>query len=865
MELIERNKFLAALEGVFEKIVEGEGHCILLAGEAGIGKTSLIKAFSKQKKNDCNIYQGTCDSLFTPRPLAPLYDIIGQINNDLWPNDDQAVDRVKMFSKLFNELRNQDKPTLVIFEDIHWADEATLDFIKFFARRIAQIRCLFIISYRDNEVNAQYPLRNLLGQLPSDSFTTLQLLPLSRQAVEALASEKGYSGEDVYSISGGNPFYVNEILASYSPGIPENIKDSILALYNTLDDKIKGVWSALSVIPAGFEVAYLERMEPEYETVIENCLLAKIIVLDNGVIFFKHELYRRTIEASLSPVLRVALNKRILDLFLEDFEQNQEIERIIHHAKNANEHQLVIKYAPLAAGQAAAVGAHIESARLYYMAISCYNGDDKDVLAKLYEPYAYECYLTNQLKEAIAYQEKLLAIRQEQDDKEQMGNSFRFLSRLWWFEGNHKQSEHYAYRAIKALGEHSSSKATAMAFSNMSQLKMLSDQNALSIFWGEKAITLAKELKDDETLSHALNNVGSAYLKVPASKQQGIDMLMKSLEIALKKSYHEHAARAYINLIGNSIILKDYEFAEKASEEGIQYCMDRDLDSWAAYMLSCKARLLLETGNWEQAYAIADKLLANKSYTSIVIIPALTVIATIKMRRGDTDALPLLLEASDLAFEAMELQRIIPVLAALLEYEWLTGERVVEKEMFESALNLLTDTDAEHYKQEFDFWVTKVQKNNYQAKVFYDAYKISDTKAKVKSVAPSEESGCRYAHAIKLFDGGIADKKMAINIIHGLGANRVYEKMKADMRTSGIKNIPRGMRKSTLENPANLTRRELDILFLLKEGLQNKEIAERLFISAKTVDHHISSILFKLDAKSRAKAVTEAVRLEIIK
>lgn len=865
MELIERNKFLAALAAGFEKIVEGEGHCVLLAGEAGIGKTSLIKAFSKLKRNDCNIYQGTCDSLFTPRPLAPVYDIIGQINNELWPNGDGAVDRVKMFSKLFNELRNQDQPTLVIFEDIHWADEATLDFIKFFARRIAQIRCLFIVSYRDNEVNAQHSLRHVFGQLPPDSFTTLQLLPLSRAAVEALAAEKGYNGEDVYSITGGNPFYVNEILASYSPGIPENVKDSILALYNTLDDKTKRVWSTLSVIPAGFEIAYLKKMEPGYETAIENCLLAKIIILDNGVIFFKHELYRRTVEASLSPVLRVALNKRILDLFLGDFERNQEIERIIHHAKNANEYRLVMKYAPLAAGQAAAVGSHMESARLYHMAITSYDGGDKDVLAKLYEFYAYECYLTNQLKDAIAYQGKLLAIRQEQGNKEQTGDSLRFLSRLWWFEGNRRQAEYYAYRAIAVLGEHGSSKAAAMAFSNMSQLKMLSDQNALSIFWGEKAIALAKELKDDETLSHALNNVGSAYLQMPASKEKGIDLMMKSLEIALKNSYHEHAARAYVNLVVNNIILKDYEFAEKAIEEGIQYCMERDLDPWAAYLLSYKARLLLETGNWEQAYTIADKLLANKSYTSIVIIPALTVVAAIKMRRGDTGALPLLQEAARLAFEAMELQRIIPVLAALLEYEWLTGERFVEKEMLESAVNLLTDTEAEHYKQEFDFWLSKIQHANYNAKVFYGAYSMHDAKAKAEGAAQTGQPGCRYAQAIKLFDGGMADKKMAINIIHSLGAKRVYEKMKAEMRTSGIKNIPRGMRRSTLENPANLTRRELDILFLLKEGLQNKEIAERLFIAAKTVDHHISSILFKLDAKSRAKAVTEAIRLAIIK
>ena len=214
------------------------------------------------KKNDCYIYQGTCDALFTPRPLSPLYDIAWQMNSDLWENTSE--DRPgRIIYRIFYELESKRKK-VIVFEDIHWADEATLDFIKFFARRITQLRCLFILTYRDDEIHSHHPLRNVLGQLPPDSFTRLQLTPLSREAVEKMAAEKGYNGEDVYSISGGNPFYVNEILASYSPGIPDNIKDSILSVYNQQDEKTKQVWKILSVIPTGFEIKYLEKMEPSY-------------------------------------------------------------------------------------------------------------------------------------------------------------------------------------------------------------------------------------------------------------------------------------------------------------------------------------------------------------------------------------------------------------------------------------------------------------------------------------------------------------------------------------------------------------------------------------------------------------------------
>jgi len=105
---------------------------------------------------------------------------------------------LNFFTNFFNELKNQKKNTILVFEDIHWADEATMDFIKFLARRITQLPCLFILTYRDNEIHLNHPLRNVLGQLSPDSFTRIELPPLSREAVEKMSTEKGYNGEDVY-------------------------------------------------------------------------------------------------------------------------------------------------------------------------------------------------------------------------------------------------------------------------------------------------------------------------------------------------------------------------------------------------------------------------------------------------------------------------------------------------------------------------------------------------------------------------------------------------------------------------------------------------------------------------------------------
>ena len=865
MALIEREGLLASLQQHFENISNGEGHCVFISGEAGIGKTALVKAFCKKQSDECSIYQGSCDALFTPRPLAPLYDILWQVNKERWPTSPSSEERSALFANFFHELSTKKGRVLIVFEDIHWADEGTLDFIRFFARRINQLSCLFILTYRDDEVHTRHPLRNVLGQLPPDSFTKRVVTPLSKQAVVEMATKKGYSGEDVYSISGGNPFYVNEILASYSPGVPDNIKDSILSVYERQKEGTKNAWQIWSVMPEGLEVDRVARLKSALGKAIDHCFAISVIIVQNDKVVFKHELYRRTIEESLTLFKRLELNKLMLELFRDSFEEKGEIERILHYAKNANEKELVVKYAEKAAQKAASICAHMEASKLYLTAIEYFEGNDSNQLAEFYKAYAYECYLSNQIKEAIIFTEKVLNNSKENADIEKIGDSLRFLSRLWWFNGNRKNAESFAWQAIEVLKDQPPSSIKAMAFSNISQLKMLSNEPAECILWGEKAIAMSKELSNEEILCHALNNVGSVQMFIPSSEPKGIIMLQQSLKIALKYGYHEHAARAYTNLAVGLIKIKDYTFAGKTLDEGIQYCEEGDLNSWGVYMLSWKGRLKLETGQWGEACSIAGNLLKNENQLAIIKITALIVVAKITMRIGDSDVLALLLEAKTRSFETMELQRIIPSMVALLEYEWLTGNLIIDRNEIEQTSVLMQQTGIEFEKNEFAFWMKKAGRHFIAGKITAELYDTSNAAKTLKAASFWENAGCLYEQALLLFEGNENDKRKAIIIMQDLNANAVYEKMKKEMKNSGIKNIPRGIRKSTRSNAAFLTFREMDVLRLLKEDMQNKEIAAQLYISAKTVDHHISSILSKLDANSRSKAVSEAIRAGILK
>lgn len=864
MELIEREEFLSALNRGFKNASLGEGHCFFIKGEAGIGKTFLVKTFLKEIEDESVQYIGACDSLFTPRPLAPLYDLALQINEDWVAEIETISSRTELFTKFVRGVTHTLRPVIVVFEDIHWADEATLDFVKFFARRISRTKCLFILTMRDEEIGRQHSLRNIFGDLAPDTFTRLELTPLSRGAVQKLADEKGYDGENLYNVSGGNPFYVNEILASYSPGIPENVKDSILSVYNRLGEEAKNVWQFLSIIPEGLEITRLYDIDEAWDEAIGSCIAMRILVIKNNKIYFKHELYRRTIESSLSPFKRIALNKNLLQLLLVPFEETGEIEKIVHHAKNANENKLVVQYAPLAAKQAASVGAHVEASKLFLTAIEYSEENDIEQLVKFYEDYAYECYLTGQIKEAIIYAKKALNILNEKNDLEKIANCIRLLSRLWWINGNRKKAEEYAGKAIETLHQHSPSRAKAMALSNMSQLKMLSDQSDECIRWGEEAISMAKELSDPETLSHALNNVGTVYMRKDKTRAKGLEFLQQSLQIALKNSFEEHAARAYTNLGSNAVEMKDYEFAKKIIEEGNQYCEERNLESWFNYLLVYTARLNLETGNWNEAFYLAGSLIKKEEQTPIVKIGALVIVAIIKMRQGEDDILPLLTEAKEKAFESMEQQRIIPALVAMLEYEWLKGSRIIQKKELDHAIDLIRHTGNKYENGEFCYWLFKSRKEVVQTPEVYKGYEVSTKTQALSAAGVWEQLGCPYEQALLLFEGTEDDKRKAIAIMQKLGASAVYEKLKMQMRSAGIKKIPRGLRQSTKTNPAQLTNRELDVLHLLKNGTQNKEIAQTLFISPKTVDHHISSILFKLDVSSRSKAVTEAARLGIL-
>ncbi len=866
MELLERETYLAELSRLYKNVQAGVGHTIFLMGEAGIGKTSLLNSFLTSSEKDSIVLTGACDSLFTPRPLGPLFDIASQLDEEFANLLTSEKDRAVVFSSLITKLSSLRKTVVLVFEDVHWADDATFDLIKFLSRRINKICCLFIVSFRDNEISGKHSMTAMYGDLPVTHFSKISLNRFSKSMVDELANNsQKISGDQLFQLTNGNPFYVMEILSHPNHmGIPERIKDSILSRFHSRNEMTKTLWEFLSVLPsAKIEIGLLNYIEDKFGSCMDECISAGIIISRPGQLSFNHELFRITIEESLSHAKRKNLHKTILQI-LKDV-GNANLSQLVHHAKYAEEFGLVSDLAPRAAKMASDVGAHREAATLYSMAIDVAEIGSFSQ-AELYERHAYECYLTYQLPAAIASQQQALTIWRNRSQSLREGDALRFLSRLWWFAGDRSQAVQFGSMAIEVLDKlENALRERAWAYSNFAQLQMLSETTVGALHWGNQAIELAKDINDKEILSHALNNVGSAMLRTPLQQELGEKYLRESLDIALKAKFQEHAARSYVNLGFTFYVIKQYEKAKEALALGIKYCEEQDLDFLRYYMLGTMASVDLETGRWHEAETIASKLHNNPQHGLVKILATL-VLAKLAMRRGQFEkAETLISEIKSPVMATNELQRIIPLIAAELELAWLTGKRVDIAPLEELEQTLLFTKDKSWFYSDYIYWKHRLSilKPGATGTILTPLkFEISgDWQSASKAW---EQLGSSYEQALASMNGNEESQLNSFRILEGLGATAAVNRYKNKFKSTGGKNIPKGPRESTLNNPGQLTDRQIDILKLLKSGLQNKEIAEKLFISPKTVDHHISAILAKLEVNSRAKAVVEAQKLGIL-
>ena len=863
MLLLERDPLLSELTQSLAQAAAGQSHTVLVTGEAGIGKTSLVESFVLQHATDMHILWGTCETLFTPRPLGPLYDIAPHMGlafrERLIAGE---TGRSDLFAALLQDLRECAQPTIFVLEDIHWADEGTLDLIKFLGRRLHRLRLLLILTYRDDEIGPDHPLRLVIGDLPSQATRRIRLLPLSEAAVARMAAPTRHPTHAVYRATGGNPFFVTELLATATMEVPATVSDAVLARAARLSPSARSLLDLASVIPNRMEPWLLPAIFPAATAALNECFTSGMFLADRDFVSFRHELARQAIESALTPPQRHAAHMQVLHAWLAYGVEPDHYARVLHHAVQAQERDVIVQFAPLAAQYAINHCAHQEPAAHYATLLKYAPALAPSERATWLEAYAYECYLTGQISAAEESRRKALALWVQAQRPDKAGPNLRWLSRLNWFLGRSAEAERYAMQAVQVLAALPPSPELAMAYSNVAQLRMLAEDTAEAVDWGNRAIAMAEEFGDPLTLVHALNNVGTAELNV--GTEAGRAKLERSLALALEHGFEEHVARAYANLVSVAVVWHDYAQATNYLTEGIAYTTENDLDSWVAYLRSWQARALFETGNWDAAAREASTILSNSRTAPVSKITALVVLGMIRVRRDDPGGGELLTEAHDLAQRTGELQRIVPVAVARAEAAWLGQQRDDCRAATQSAFALTLTHDNPWARGEVAYWLWRAAALGEVPAAIAQPFAqqiAGDWRAAALTWA---RLGCPYEQAMALADGDEAAQRQALLLFEDLHARPAADLVRQRLRAQGIRQIPRGPRATTQKNPLGLTNRQLEVLTFLASGQHNAAIARQLFTSTKTIDHHVSAILLKFGAQTRAEAITKAYQLGII-
>jgi DNA-binding CsgD family transcriptional regulator len=861
MMLLERTGQLEELSRHLEEAAAGHGRVVLIGGEAGVGKSTLVNAFCERAGTTAQFMRATCDALSPPDPYGPLLDIGPALGIDPRQLLASTPRRDELFHIVLNALKAQTETTVIVGEDAHWSDESSIDFLRFLSRRIDGLSLLVLVTYRDDQLGPRHPLQRLLGDLASViSVHRLALAPLSEDAVRLLASGSEHDPAELYRRSNGNPFYVTEVLATNEVGVPRTVSDAVLARAARLPDDARAVLDVAAVIGSVIEAGLLLRVAGPVVDAMEECISAGLLHSSGDGLAFRHEIGRDAILANVAAPRRRLLHQRILEALLAEPSTASDFARLAYHAEAAGDVPATQTYALAAANQASTLHAYHEAAAQYARGLRAADGLDEHEHALLLEAYAYTCYLSAQGDAAIEARLGAIERWRRLGNPLKEGENLRWLSRVYWFQGRNADAQRAGTAALELLERLPPGPQLAMAYSNMSQLKMLTWEVTEAVSWGTRAIALAEQLGEQETLVHALTNVGTALGIV--GERAGFAQLERAYRLAVEDGFVDHAGRASTNLAWTHLEHYWLDEAEHYLQAAIDYATEFDLDNYRWYLTAGRAIVRCYRGDWSGAMGDIDQTLRVPVLSPLTRIVALTVRGQILARQGDAAAMVALDEALDLAQQTGELQRLGRVRLARSEAAWFAGDMDAALAEAESIRSLVERVGTPWVRGELALCRQRAGASDVSPEGVAEPFAHMLAGEWPQAAEAWKRIGCRfeYAYVLARSDDETAIRE-AESIFTELGAVPAKAWALRRLREIGVRSVQRGPRSSTQANPAGLTVRELEVLELLSAGLSNADIAERLFISRKTAGHHVSAILAKLGVESRTAAALRAAKL----
>jgi DNA-binding CsgD family transcriptional regulator/tetratricopeptide (TPR) repeat protein len=853
MRLLERDADLAVLQEVLQAAAGGHGSVVLVSGEAGIGKTALVDSFLTGAGGEVRRWRGACDDLLAPRPLGPFRDIARVAGGELAAALARG-DHDEVYEAVLEALDHPLATTVLLVEDIHWADDASLDLLRYVARRIHRRRGVLLLTYRDDELVATDPLQRMLGTLTGVPVHRIRLRPLSLLAVAELLGSRELDAGVVQQLTGGNPFYVTELLGAPGSAVPPTVVDAVHARLGRLSEAGRAAAEQVSIVPTALDHELATRLvdagplaEAEEHGVLE---------VQVHVVRFRHELARRAVEDSLPRMRQVQLHERLLDALLASGDPDPA--RVVHHAVRAGDVERLVAYGHLAARDAAGAGAHRQAVAHYAALLPHLDRFEVGERAELLEAHALESYLVGDGAQAVRSQQEACTLRRRLGDEVALGTNLLWLARHHWWNGERAAAEDATAEAIDLLERHGTpGPELAMAYSRRAQLLMLAFDDAAAIPWAERAVALARELGDQRVLAHALCNLGTSRWQL--GDEEGADVLAESLSVALSIGAAEDACRSYTNTLWGYFRDHRHDEAIRIGQEAIAFAEDTEQTGFAAYLRGSLSMSLLDTGQLHDAERTARAVISS-GVDYIGLLPALIVLGRVLSRRGEEDADAVLRRAWQLAERAAELQRLAPAVVALAERAWLTGAPDPPLEQLAQVQALAEQRGQQQHVDEIGYWRWKLGVPVHLGSDSGWALQVRGDWA--AAARWWEQRRQPYERALALSESDVPDALLeALRLLEELSAAPVVRKVRGRLRDLGAHRIPRGPAAATRTNPAGLTARELEVFELLADGRTNRQIADQLVVSIRTVDHHVSTVLRKLGVTTRQEAAAKGASL----
>ena len=858
MRVLEREHILTSLAEYGRAAREGEGRLVLVSGEAGVGKSTLLDEFGLASP-DARWLSGACDGLSTPRPLGPLLDVAGQLGGELSAQFRDGASRDDLFATALRELDRPGTLTVLAIEDVQWADESTLDLLRFLGRRVRDVSALIIATYRDDGLAPGDPLRIVLGDLATQRTTRrVSVAPLSEQAVAELAVDSGLEPGELFRLTAGNPFFVTEVVRSGAGLVPPSARDAVLARVAQLSDAARDAVRVAALVGTHVDALLLDAVCGASPSVLDELVSSGVLVSEVQSLRFRHEITRLAVEQEVPAHRRRPIQVGILAALVAAGCEDDA--RLAHHAEGAADDRAFV-FATRAARRAADLASHREAAAQYERALRFADGQEAAIVADLCDRFAFEASLIDRFEDAADARERALELWRRLGDRAREGATLRRLSSTMWRLCRGEECREYATAAVAVLEPLGPSEELAWGYMNLAdEYAMVADFDG-GLVAARQALKLAVQLNQPALVADALNAEGNVLACADGDWEPS---MRRALDIALSAGAIEQAARVYANM--HEFYRTSMRFAdgEWCYVDGLEFCDEHDLPVYLSCLRGRRTETLVATGRWDESVALGRRVLADVA-SPINRLTSLVSVGTVLARRGDPTAWKHLDEAIESALGTAEPIWIAAARLARAEAYWLQDRAA------EAARELVA---AEPYALRCTGWVRGafadwVRRTGVDLPIPSERIAEPYRLAAAGEFAAAEQAwtalGCPYDAALALFDSGAeADLREALRRFESLGANAAVPATRREMRRRGVRSVPAGARASTRSHPRGLTRREGEVLELICSGHSNAEIAGRLYISAKTVDHHVSAVLGKLGVPSRAVAASEAVRLGLV-